>query len=283
MLISEISQTNIEKIMCPIDIEPKLIKERKESLACTYEKVKNVPVSASYVNNKNNSKNDNKSKKVDISYTIIPIDFSKVADGKSKPINVNDGMIENIKRNSSIKDFTIDKKSSNDEFLKREVVGNVTFNKESVDNVIFKFDEFKKNVYSKKQQLEKARIEVENSEKTMNELNIQYNELEKVLKQEEEKDKLLEQELLLKFNEQEKLLNKELDNIEKSVIELSEKKKQNEDRIIDFQSKINSAAEKIEKLKNRISIREKLLKNFDNDFNSFYQESTEDVEIKKVV
>ena len=261
-LLNMISQTVLLDIDdLPIDVEPNRIKEKKESLNNTLQNRLNIPM----IRNKDNAK-------VDVTglYNIIACEFDSIDDGNSKPINVKDTMLQNMK-NKAI-DLVV---------LPVTAVDNSKEDSENIDNLIFQLNDFTEVVNKKVEQIKKMKSELEESDILVQELSVQYTEVEKKLREAELRNDELEQMIISKLNEQKKLLTDRLNDMNELESEMEEKKKNNEVLMTDFKNKINMTVDKTNTLNQGVSKKEEILKSIDSRY--LAQENDElDMPLRKV-
>ena len=260
-LLEVISLTMNERINdCPIDEEPHRIKEKKESLKNTLDNRINIPMSSNY---KKINKNDL------LDYKITDIDLDRMDFIKSKPINVKDNMVDNIKKCSNFKiskdvEFAFEEKQENTE----STFNNDVIDNEDLNSLIDELAKLKGDLSSKKEKVRIFRLEVEKTDKIIDDLVLEYGEVEKKLSQLEERNRVLEKDLIARIKKQKEQLGVELSDTEKMVTEFEEKQQQNKNKIIDFREKINALSTQIEQVNNNINNKERIINYLDNKSNS---------------
>ena len=250
-LISQTIITNIDDI--PIDMEPNRIKEKKESLKNTLENRLNIPISNSY-------KQDYIVDRTPM-YTIIDARLDEIEDGKKKPINVKNPMLENIKKSSFIENINIAEPSDGkikqpEQFISRE---------QNIERLMVELDKFKEEIDSKLKKIQQKKSEIEDSNMVIKELSTKYDEIEIKLKEAESKNMQLEQQIVLHLNDRISSLNNQLMDVNKLSEEISRKQEENNSRIIEFREKIDSTQEKINKVNDKIAKKEQMLDFFYNE------------------
>ena len=247
-LINMISQTIITSIDdIPVDVEPNRIKEKKESLKNTLENRLNIPMSNSL---------KQKTEKEDIKnlYSIVDFNFEQIKEGKVKPINVKEEMLENMR------EYGIAKK--NDEAKTKNIVipAKVEIASEnSIESLINRINKYKEEIDSKKKKVQEEEKEIEATSKTIYELNIEYNETETRLREYEDKNTKLEQELILKLNRKIDSLNNELAEVNRISNEMSMKQSENNAKIVEFRKRIDFTKEKISMIDGNINEKKQIL------------------------
>lgn len=265
-LLNIISQTKIDSIDdLPIDVDSNRIKARKGSLDNISRNVINVPMSSN-LNVVESVVSDDKK------YSIIDNGIGLVEDGNKKPINVNDTMLKNIKKSGNLTNTSIDNRVDEESIIKESSFNNDTAvvriptSVNDINDSISHLIDFEKSIVLRVQTVKKMKEELEKSNVLLQELSMQYTEVEKKLMDAENRNSDLEKQIVLKLKNQEDLLKKRLVDIENLESKISEQKDNNEAKILDFQSKIKSVLEKTNDLNQEASRKEEILDSIDKKY-----------------
>ena len=130
---------------------------------------------------------------------------------------------------------------------------------------------------------EKANIATQaanESEELLQKVSSEYSEAEKQLKEKEKRSQEMEKKIISILNSEKNRINKEMQEKETLINNATRRKEQNDDKIVDFQSKINSAKEKENEIDEKISRQEELLNTlvgFSMDFEDYKLEDKEKI------
>ena len=278
-LLSKISQTIIVDIDdSAIDVEPNRIKEKKESLKNTLINRLNIPISRSFTHSDDAIKNADIKNKEKVSFTLIDKTLDLVDVGKSKPINVKDTMLQNIKVKSFKSEASDIKPQSSVDSKSDLVLGNDA--KVSIDMLMNQIEDFKKVILQRAEKVRNMKAELEESDRIVQELAMQYTEIEKNLREAESKNTDLENQILLRLNSQKELLANKLIDIENLETRMNERKENNDAQIKDFREKINSAIERTNGLNQEAYRRKEILNSLDNGHSENETDKKEGFSIK---
>ena len=226
-------------------------------------------------------------------YDVISIEANELLDGNEKPINVKEHMITNMKK-KDINDFSKFIKNESEYSFEEHIVSEMQpsvdigeFNEEkintepskpkigeygipaNIEKVLsntFDFDTTVVAINKTKKQYqnisEKANIATQaaiESEELLQKVSDEYSEAEKHLKEKEQKSIEMEQKIISILNTEKNRLDQQMQEKETLINDANRRKEQNNDKIVDFRTKINSTIEKANEIDEKISRQEELL------------------------
>lgn len=149
-----------------------------------------------------------------------------------------------------------------------------------VDKVFAELNEAKDEVAGIMEKASAAKLEADNTEKTLQEIGAHFDEVEKTFQEAENRQREIEQKLIMALNNQKNLLNQEKKKAENSINEANKRREKTESRIIDFQSRINSTIEQTNSVNEKISHQEEILNALNSfaDFGGFNEAVIEEAE-----
>lgn len=209
----------------------------------------------------------------DKSYTLLSDTFAEVINGHSKPINVKDKMINSIRSKynntisvvsdeaerpslSKFEDVTVDD-YSNKENDAVNIQEEVTVSEVSEDNDINKMYQEVTNTREKllniKQEAVRAENDANESEKKVQELGVEFNETEKTLQEAEARKQEIQKKIIFELRNQLATMNAEKEKYNDAIFNANQRKEESQNRIIDFESKINDNRQKISSVNDDIA------------------------------
>ena len=240
------------------DEKPNKIKEKEESLKNTINNIMNIPYKSVIVEQ---PKEENKKYEID-----TPNRLEVIAGKKGKPINLRSFMLENVinqaiardKKNIDIQeDKTIEevKKEIEQESNKEEKVSNSV-----IQEKISELDDVKSKTFEIRDKASRVRIELEESDKAVQETSMKLTEFEKKYQELEEISLQNERKILEALEKQRQIYEQEMDESNRLIKDADKIKKENEDKIMEFNSKIDSTIKKTDLINEKISRQEQILK-----------------------
>lgn len=232
-------------------------------------------------------------------YTVIDIGVNSLLEGDEKPINVKEHMIINIMKKSinnisdinseetnaieeNSEDIAYEEHIINDDFEKKVEFDNTSDIADEMNNVMgqygipanierilsstFDFDTTMVAINQTRKQFkdvsEEANIaaqEADKSDELLQKVSDEYTEVERQLKEKEQRSKEMEQKIISILTSEKDRLSQQMHEKEAFINNANKRKEQNNDKIVNFRSKINSTMEKANEIDEKISRQEELL------------------------
>ena len=237
--------------------KPNKIKEKEESLKNTLNNIVNIP----YGNIIDVTKENNKGYEID-----TPNYLEVVAGKRGKPINLRNFMLENVINQAIVRDkknLKINEDEKINELATKEIEieePTVKTNNSTIQDKINELDEVKNKNFEIKDKASKIRAELEESDKNVQETSMKLTEFEKRYQELEEISMQNEKRILEALERQKQLLEQEMNENSQLIKDADKIKKENETKIIEFNSKIDSTIKKTDLINEKISRQEQILK-----------------------
>lgn len=254
--IKDITQTEIsETIDNPIDKAGNKIKLRSVSHENIIRHLKNIPY-------KTKKGPQIKSSKINlpkeaVEWNLTPKQYVESIETGRKPINVKENMIENIKKHSEI---AVEETKEEPEVKvtpkikeEKEIVVKDEFNKKmekdqvvevsadvDVEKKYKEIDSIREKVISKKELMEKAKQEADDSDKQVQDLGVQYTEVQKQLQEAKIRNKEMKSKLLAALKNQKETLTIATQQYDRMIEEANKRKEANKNLTAEMQPKIDN-------------------------------------------
>ena len=239
---------------------------------------------------------------------------TKLLDGSEKPINVKEHMIINMDKKYSklFNEYAGSVSSKEDQYENAEAVDNsieqtefetpdyndleseashygipadieqILVNTVDFDTTVVAINQTREKFKNVAEQANKAEHDAEESDKLLEKISNEYNEVEKQLREKELRSKSMEQKILSLLNNEQNRLSQQLHEKENVINNANRRKEENNDKIVDFKAKINSTLEKANEYDEMISKQEELLNTLVGFNMNFDEKIDEDKNVSKV-
>jgi len=221
-------------------------------------------------------------------YELMVMNSNILLEGSEKPINVKENMIANMRRkgNELIRNEEVEINSITPEVYEMpEVTSEVEYNinkeveeeskygqygiPENIEKILSSAVDFDTTVVAINQTREKvmdvsekanlAAQAANESDKLLEEVSNKYSAAEKELQEKEKRSREMEKRIITLLQDERTRLSRELQEKENLINDANKRKEQNDGKIVDFRSKINSTLERTNKVDEKISRQEELL------------------------
>ncbi len=265
------------------------IKLRRSSHSNIVRHLKNVPFMVTETKKSSEVVTHTPSVGVDNGWTIVASE-SSLADGAKKPINVKANMLANLKKHGRTNDVSLSKDDSEIDRVQDEHVNveaninnsvdinnNVDINKtfEEVNNA-------RNMLLAARDNVTKAQEEMNDSDKRLQELGVQYNETEKQLQDAKSRKEEINQKILTALANQTKTLDSVKKKYELLLEDINKKKEANENQIISFRSKIDDAKSELALVNDDIARQQEILNALSDLENADIMDTSDSEELGKV-
>ena len=279
-IIKNITQKELTEVIDnPIDQQSRKIKLRNISHENALKNMKKLQTETKVVT----KQSEETPKKEKVEWNFVNSNETEYVITGNKPINVKENMLENIKKHSPVMEneqnivYNEEKIEESKEVpvevneIKEEIVEN----KEDVSKVSNEvqepninltvgedFDKIKnirQEVLDKKAEADKVTKEAEESEKTVQELGIQYTEAQKQYEDALKRNKEIKAKVAAALNSQTSTLENAKRKYETLIEEANKKKQANENKIAEFNPKIKNVEEETMNLNNDTAKAEEFL------------------------
>lgn len=231
-----------------------------------------------------NDEVENNSNLFDLTY----FSDDKVFEGTEKPINVKEHMIMNMSKkysellvtqeqefespleNEEIEDdyaesiatSELEQENVESEAVQYGMPANIEqilVNTVDFDTTVVAINQTREKYKNVAEQANRAEQDAEESAKLLEKISNEYTEAEKQLKEKELKSKAMEQKIISLLNNEQSRLTQQLQEKEDVINNAKRRKEENNDKIVDFKTKISSTLEKANEYDAMLSRQEELL------------------------
>lgn len=309
--IKDITQKEIKEVFDnPVDQAGNKIKLRNVSHENLVRHLQNIPYKKENVEKTKTSNTNSQKEKSE--WTLTAKESMECIEIAKKPINVKENMIENIRKHSEKMDLEDKKldttsietkeeqneqtqklsdektKDINNNNNKQEEIASSKKDKSSTElNIDEDFEEIKnirQEVLNKKEAAEQAQKEADESDKTVQELGIQYTEVQKQLQEAKAKNKEMKQKVLVALRSQSTTLINAKKQYESLIEDANKRKELNQNKIAEINPKIKTVEDETISLNNDTAKAEEFLNAiYSNNIVEFpYENMNEEEKIRKI-
>lgn len=295
--IKDIIQKEITEVFDnPIDQTGNKIKLRNVSHENLVKHLKNIPYKTKKGDKIKDSKVNQEKEKVE--WELKPVESMEYIGVAQKPINVKQSMLENIIKHSEVINPEEKNMMDNNEVseTKENQTEKIIINKEtSINsnesnaqlNVENDFEEIKfirQEVLNKKLEAEQAQKEADESDKTVQELGVQYTEVQKQLQEAKTRNKEMKKKVLAALRSQSDTLNNAKKQYESVIEDANKRKEANQNKIAEINPKIKTVEDETVVLNNDTAKAEEFLNAiYSNNITEFpYIDGVEEEKIRKI-
>lgn len=237
-------------------------------------------------------------------FDLICFSDKNVFEGNEKPINVKEHMIINMMKKYSklfVNDESkveqdVEESQAEDTYEENTSEESVNVESEAIqygmpanieqilvntvdfDTTVVAINQTREKYKNVAEQANRAEHDAEESDKLLQKISDEYSEVEKQLREKELRSKAMEQKILSLLNNEQNRLSQQLQEKESVINNANRRKEENNDKIVDFKTKISSTLEKSNEYDAMLSRQEELLNTlveFNTNFNENRVKSTE--------